>query len=95
VLNRIHVAQLPFPQLLVEVVLYLLVGLALELSCLALGLASQLVGLALCLAGNLVCLTLGLSSGLGNGLLYGLGGLLCECLSVAVVFGCWYADHMI
>jgi hypothetical protein len=79
--NRIHIAQLPFSQHLVEVVLHLLLGLALKLSCFALGLAGHLVRLALCLAGDLVCLALSLSGGLGNGLLYGIGGFLCAVVS--------------
>jgi hypothetical protein len=73
--DRIHVAKDFFsdPH---RNALQLLVGLTLELGCLALGLAGELVRLALCLAGDLVCLALGLSGGLGDGLLYGLGGLL-------------------
>jgi hypothetical protein len=82
VLNRVHVAQNYFPQL-IEAILHLLVGLALELGSLALCLASDLVGLALSLTGHLVRLALGLSGGVWGGLLYGLGDFLCS--------GCQYA----
>jgi hypothetical protein len=76
VLYRVHVAQHSLPQL-VEAALHFLVGLALELGCLSLCLASDLVGLALGLTGHLVRLALGLSGGARGGLLYGLSGFLC------------------
>jgi hypothetical protein len=68
-LNRVNVAQYLLPHR-EQAALHLLL-------CLALGLTGKLVGLALCLACHLVRLALGLSGGLGDGLLYGFGGLLC------------------
>jgi hypothetical protein len=75
-LNRVNVAQYLLPHR-EQAALHLLLCLALKLSSLALGLTGKLVGLALCLACHLVRLALGLSGGLGDGLLYGFGGLLC------------------
>ena len=58
--------------------LHLALSLALELLCLALGLSSDLASLSLGLAGHLACLALGLASGVGSGLLDGVGDLFCE-----------------
>jgi hypothetical protein len=57
----------------------LLVGLALELSSLALGLALELGSLSLGGAGNLVGLALGLGCCVGSDLLDLLGDFLCAC----------------
>lgn len=65
--------------------LCLALGLTGKLACLALGLSGGRVGLtsefvrfALCLAGCRIGLALGLAGSLGDGLLDGLGGLLCS-----------------
>jgi hypothetical protein len=100
VLNRVHVAQNYFPQL-IEAILHLLVGLALELGSLALCLASDLVGLALelgslalCLASDLVGLALSLTGHLVRlalGLSGGVWGGLLYGLGDFLCSGCQYA----
>jgi hypothetical protein len=78
-LDRVHIAQHLLPQTF-EGALNLPVGLALELLCLALRLAGELICLSLCLAGDLVRLSLCLAGDLVRlalGLTGGLGhGLL-------------------
>lgn len=91
-LNRVHVAQNLLPQV-IEAALQLLVGLALELSCLSLCLTSDLVRLALCLAGDLARLALGLSGGVWSDLLHGLGDFLCTDCQHDIRWQCQYLDR--
>lgn len=83
-LNRIDVSEHLLPHSK-EATLQFLVCLTLELRGLALSLASELVRLALCLAGNLVRFALCFTGGLGDGLLYGFGGLFCKSFMSACI----------